>query len=156
MLGQADSRVLRRYLDKLSERPAEIAAKMPVPDWAAMETMRVPLENGAPDGGATLSATFGIIEDNQLSVVDDKHRQRKRSEKMPASVVAPITPAVLSWARTQAAVSVPELAKRVDVSEDRVRAWEVGEAYPTVAKLRVIAEMVKQSMALFFAAAPPE
>jgi len=75
---------------------------------------------------------------------------------MAASVVAPITPEVLSWARTQAAITVPELAKRVAVSEDRVRAWESGEESPSVAKLRVIADMVRQPMALFFAAAPPE
>jgi len=53
-------------------------------------------------------------------------------------------------------VSISELAKRVDVSEDRVRAWEAGEAFPTVAKLRAISDMVKQPMALFFASAPPE
>lgn len=74
---------------------------------------------------------------------------------MAASVVAPITPFVLTWARQQAAVTVPELAKRADVKPERVLAWESGEAAPTVAKLRLIAGMLKQPMALFFAPSPP-
>ena len=74
---------------------------------------------------------------------------------MTASVAAHITPSVLAWAREQAAVSIAQLAKRTGVSEDRVRAWEAGEVEPTVAKLRTIADMLKQPMALFFAVTPP-
>lgn len=47
MLGQADSKVLRRYLDKLSGRPAEIVAKMPMPDWAVLKAP-VQTQNGSP------------------------------------------------------------------------------------------------------------
>jgi len=75
---------------------------------------------------------------------------------MAVSVLAPITPSVLSWARQQAAVSVPELARRVNVTEDRIHAWETGAASPTVAMLRIIAGTLKQPMALFFAKSPPE
>jgi Zn-dependent peptidase ImmA (M78 family)/transcriptional regulator with XRE-family HTH domain len=61
----------------------------------------------------------------------------------------------MRWARVQAAVSTAEIAKRADVAEDRVKAWESGDERPTVAKLRTVAEMLKQPMALFFAPAPP-
>lgn len=75
---------------------------------------------------------------------------------MAVSVVAPITPSVLTWARQQAAVTVPELAKKASVKPERVLDWEAGQGSPTLAKLRAIADILKQPMALFFTPAPPE
>jgi len=75
---------------------------------------------------------------------------------MAVSVLAPITPSVLTWARQQAVVTVEELAKRVAVEPERVVEWETGQASPSLAKLRGIADMLKQPMALFFAPSPPE
>ena len=74
---------------------------------------------------------------------------------MAASVAAPITPSVLTWARQEAAVTVPELAKRVKVEPQRVLDWESGKSFPTVAMLRAIADLLRQPMALFFAPEPP-
>jgi len=82
-------------------------------------------------------------------------RKQRRRNEMAVSVAAPITPSVLTWARQQAAVTVPELARTADVKPERVLQWEAGEAAPTVAKLRKIASMLKQPMALFFAPSPP-
>ena len=75
---------------------------------------------------------------------------------MATSVMAPITPSVLTWARQQAAVTVAELAKRADVTPERVLEWEAGRSSPTVAKLRGVADLLKQPMALFFTPSPPE
>jgi transcriptional regulator with XRE-family HTH domain len=63
---------------------------------------------------------------------------------------------VLTWARQQAGVTEQELAKRARVTPEKVLLWEAGTATPTVAKLRTIADMLKQPMAFFFTPAPPE
>ncbi|MDR1266178.1 MAG: ImmA/IrrE family metallo-endopeptidase [Propionibacteriaceae bacterium] len=73
---------------------------------------------------------------------------------MSTSVIAPITPAVLIWARRQAAVTVPELAKKAAVKPERVLEWEAGSASPTLAQLRAASDILKQPMALFFTPSP--
>ena len=75
---------------------------------------------------------------------------------MSTSVLAPISPSVLTWARQQAAVTVPELAKKASVKPERVLEWEAGRASPTLAKLRAVADILKQPMALFFTPSPPD
>jgi Zn-dependent peptidase ImmA (M78 family)/transcriptional regulator with XRE-family HTH domain len=62
---------------------------------------------------------------------------------------------VLRWARLQAAASTAEVAKRAEVAENRVLAWENGTEMPSVAKLRAVAGFLRQPLALFFAPAPP-
>ncbi len=47
---------------------------------------------------------------------------------------APITPAVLVWARTSMNLSIGEVVEKFDrarVTEEVVRAWEAGESRPT-------------------------
>jgi Zn-dependent peptidase ImmA (M78 family)/DNA-binding XRE family transcriptional regulator len=68
---------------------------------------------------------------------------------------APITPEVLRWARDDAGVTVADLAARVGVDAGRVRAWELGEEQPSLAKLRQAAELLGRPVAFFFVAEPP-
>jgi DNA-binding transcriptional regulator YiaG len=41
------------------------------------------------------------------------------------------TPEVLQWARGTAHLTVDEVARRMNLSPDTVRAWEEGSAVPT-------------------------
>jgi len=72
-----------------------------------------------------------------------------------ATDLAPVTPEVLRWARESVGATVEDAAKRAGVSDDRIRAWESGEAEPTVAKLRALAKLYQRSFAVFFLPEPP-
>lgn len=74
---------------------------------------------------------------------------------MARTPFAPITPEVLRWAREDAGVTVADLAARVGVDAGRVRAWEIGEEQPSLAKLRQAAELLGRPVAFFFVAEPP-
>jgi Zn-dependent peptidase ImmA (M78 family)/DNA-binding XRE family transcriptional regulator len=67
-----------------------------------------------------------------------------------ATDLAPVTPEVLRWARESIGASLADAAARAGVSEDRVRAWESGEAEPTVAKLRALARLYQRPLSVFF------
>jgi Zn-dependent peptidase ImmA (M78 family) len=47
-------------------------------------------------------------------------------------------------------------ARKLGLPDDRVEAWEVGSAVPTIAQLRKAGEVYKRSLAVFFLSAPPE
>ena len=72
-----------------------------------------------------------------------------------ATDLAPLTPAVLKWARENSGVSVEDAAKRAVVPMERIIAWEVGEEQPTVAKLRQLAKLYGRPLAVFFLPEPP-
>jgi Zn-dependent peptidase ImmA (M78 family)/transcriptional regulator with XRE-family HTH domain len=72
-----------------------------------------------------------------------------------ATDLAPVTPEVLRWARESVGATVEDAAKRAGVTDDRIRAWESGEAEPTVAKLRALAKLYQRSFAVFFLPEPP-
>lgn len=72
-----------------------------------------------------------------------------------ATDLAPVTPDVLRWARETVGVTVGDAATRAGVSEDRLRAWEAGEAEPTVAKLRALAKLYQRPLSVFFLPKPP-
>ena len=72
-----------------------------------------------------------------------------------ATDLAPVTPSVLAWARRDMGVSIKDAAKRVSVPPDRLASWEAGEAEPTVAKLRSLADYYMQPLAVFFLPEPP-
>jgi Zn-dependent peptidase ImmA (M78 family) len=72
-----------------------------------------------------------------------------------ATDLAPVTPAVLRWARESIGVSLEVAAQRAGVSADRIVEWEAGEAEPTVAKLRVLAKLYQRPLAVFFLPEPP-
>jgi Zn-dependent peptidase ImmA (M78 family) len=72
------------------------------------------------------------------------------------SIPAPVETSVLRWARESCGLSALEAARKLNVLDDRVEAWEAGTAVPTIAQLRKAAEVYKRSLAVFFLSAPPE
>ena len=72
-----------------------------------------------------------------------------------ATDLAPVTPTVLAWARHGVGASIEDAAKRASVPPERLASWEAGEAEPTVAKLRSLADFYLQPLAVFFLPEPP-
>ena len=74
---------------------------------------------------------------------------------MPGVEATP-NPDVLKWARENAGYAVPDVARRLRTSEDRVRAWEKrGQRRPTLGQLRKVAAMYRRPLALFYLPEPP-
>lgn len=69
---------------------------------------------------------------------------------------APATPAVLRWAREDAGLSVDDVARRAGVKQATVTAWEAGDAHPTLAQLRGVADALARPVAFFLTPRPPE
>lgn len=71
---------------------------------------------------------------------------------------ADITPAVLTWAREQAKLSIEQAAKKVGVKPDRFAEWEDPEAetQPTIKQLRKIAHVLHRPASLFFLTEKPQ
>jgi transcriptional regulator with XRE-family HTH domain len=65
------------------------------------------------------------------------------------SIPAPVETSVLRWARESCGLSALEAARKLNVLDDRVEAWEAGTAVPTIAQLRKAAEVYKRSLAVF-------
>jgi Zn-dependent peptidase ImmA (M78 family) len=63
----------------------------------------------------------------------------------------PVTPALITWARTRAGISVEEATKTFK----RIQAWEEGEASPTYPQLEQLADAFKVPVAVFFFPEPP-
>jgi Zn-dependent peptidase ImmA (M78 family)/transcriptional regulator with XRE-family HTH domain len=72
-----------------------------------------------------------------------------------ATDLAPVTPAVLRWARESVGATLTDAATRAGVSEERIQAWESGEAEPTVVKLRALAKLYQRPLSVFFLPKPP-
>lgn len=68
---------------------------------------------------------------------------------------APVSPALLIWARESIGLSSDEAAKKVNVTAERLKSWEAGHAAPTVAQLRGLAKAYKRPLAVFFLPEPP-
>src|SRR5579864_1147774 len=60
---------------------------------------------------------------------------------------------LLAWARKSAGLSVVDAARKIggkSLRPERLEAWEAGNAQPTVAQLRKIAQVYKRPLAAFF------
>jgi transcriptional regulator with XRE-family HTH domain len=66
-----------------------------------------------------------------------------------------VEPALLSWARASAGLTVEEAAKKLDQPPDRLAAWEAGDERPSVAQLRAAARVYKRPLAVFYLPEPP-
>ena len=63
----------------------------------------------------------------------------------------PINAEVLIWARTSLGISIEEVARRMNKSENDIRGWETGETSPTYPQLERLAyELYKRPIAVFF------
>ena len=74
---------------------------------------------------------------------------------MKSVVCTRANPAVIGWARTALNIDVDRAAKRADVSEDVLLAFENGTQSPTLSQLRELAALYKRPVALFFLPVPP-
>ncbi|NGP87551.1 XRE family transcriptional regulator [Fodinibius halophilus] len=74
---------------------------------------------------------------------------------MPSSRVN-INPEVLSFARERSGYVIPEIAKKLQVNEERWLKWEEGEIKPTAKQLIKIASKLDRSPAFFYLNNPPE
>lgn len=74
---------------------------------------------------------------------------------MPDRATA-MNPAILTWARERAGLSIAEAAGKISKAPEDLAAWEAGEEAPTYLQLERLAEKVyKRPVALFFLPAPP-
>lgn len=73
-----------------------------------------------------------------------------------ASIVAYVKPELLAWARGSAHLEPVAAARKIGVPDDRVDAWESGDARPTVAQLRKAANVYHRSLAVFYLPEPPQ
>lgn len=75
---------------------------------------------------------------------------------MPAAATLPINPDVLTWARMESGYDVDRVAHRLGTKEDRVVAWERGEAHPTLRQVQELAAFFRRPLGLFFQPKPPK
>ena len=64
----------------------------------------------------------------------------------------PITPALITWARARAGISIEDAGKTFK----RIQAWEDGESFPTYPQLEQLADAFKVPIAVFFFPEPPD
>lgn len=74
---------------------------------------------------------------------------------MPRTEV-PITGSVLRWAIEQSGWIEEELAERLNVEVEHLRAWEQGEEHPSKTEFNRLVAALKRPSALFFMSSPPE
>jgi Zn-dependent peptidase ImmA (M78 family)/transcriptional regulator with XRE-family HTH domain len=75
---------------------------------------------------------------------------------MSARTEALIKPALLVWARKSAGLDPAAVSAKLKVPLDKFKKWETGEARPSIAQLRKLAEVYKRPLAVFYLADPPE
>ena len=63
---------------------------------------------------------------------------------------------MLVWARETASLTPEEAANALDVTVERLLAWEKGDGQPTVNQLRRMAERYKRPLSVFFLPEPPK
>lgn len=59
-----------------------------------------------------------------------------------------IKPDLLVWARQSAGFSLDAAAVKLRIPEERLRSWEAGETRPTIAQLRMAANVYKRPLAI--------
>ncbi len=69
---------------------------------------------------------------------------------------ADVEPELLIWARETRGLSIEQAARSIGVPEERLLAWELGKAKPTVKQLRKASSTYKRAIGLLFLPEPPE
>ncbi len=75
---------------------------------------------------------------------------------MPASETIPVNPSLLVWARKESGYGLERVAKRLQVKEERVEAWEKGERQPTFRQVEELAKFLHRPLSVFFLSRPPQ
>lgn len=69
---------------------------------------------------------------------------------MATRIYAPIEPDLLVWGRESVGYDITQAAKKLNVTEEKLRNWESGNDQPTVTQLRTITKVYKRPLAVFF------
>ena len=75
---------------------------------------------------------------------------------MPNISPVAINPSLLAWAREESGYGVDRVAKRLDVPEARVIAWEQGERQPTLRQVGLLAQFLHRPLGVFYLPRPPQ
>src|ERR1051326_4159378 len=75
---------------------------------------------------------------------------------MPSNLATGINPALLAWARAESGYAVDRVAKRLQVKQEHVAAWEAGERQPTLRQVEKLARFFHRPLSVFFMARPPQ
>jgi Zn-dependent peptidase ImmA (M78 family)/transcriptional regulator with XRE-family HTH domain len=75
---------------------------------------------------------------------------------MPPAPSLAVTPSLLTWAREQSGYDPARVAKRLNVKEERLLAWESGELQPTLKQVENLAHMLHRPLSVFFMPQPPQ
>jgi Zn-dependent peptidase ImmA (M78 family)/DNA-binding XRE family transcriptional regulator len=67
-----------------------------------------------------------------------------------------VNPSILTWAREESGYAVDRIARRLQVKEERVEAWEKGERQPTMRQLEQLARFLHRPFSVFFLPRPPQ
>lgn len=68
----------------------------------------------------------------------------------------PINPAILTWAREESGYPLEKVAKRLQVKEEKLAAWEAGQRQPTLRQLQNLANFLHRPFSVFFLPNPPD
>ena len=66
-----------------------------------------------------------------------------------------VNPSLLVWAREESGYDVEIVAKKLQVKEDKLVAWEKGEQKPTFHQIENLAHVFRRPLSLFFMPRPP-
>jgi Zn-dependent peptidase ImmA (M78 family)/transcriptional regulator with XRE-family HTH domain len=75
---------------------------------------------------------------------------------MPAGQTLPINPSLLIWAREESGYGIERLARRLQVKEERIAAWETGQRQPTLRQVEQLAAFLHRPLSVFFLPRPPQ
>ncbi len=75
---------------------------------------------------------------------------------MPGSQNIAVNPSLLAWAREESGYALDKIAKRLNVKEEQVAAWEAGERQPTLRQVENLARFLHRPLSVFFMPRPPQ
>lgn len=75
---------------------------------------------------------------------------------MPNAPTVAVNPSILTWAREESGYAVDRVARRLQVKEERIAAWEKGERQPTLRQLEQLARFLHRPFSVFFLPRPPQ
>lgn len=67
-----------------------------------------------------------------------------------------VNPSVMEWARTSSGRDFESVKKRLGISVDTIKGWELGTKKPTLITLKQLATFYKRPLAAFFLPEPPK
>ena len=75
---------------------------------------------------------------------------------MPSNQTITVNPSLLAWARVESGYALDRVAKRLQVKEERVAAWEAGQRQPTLRQVENLARFFHRPLSVFFMPRPPQ